>query len=150
MKKRTTLLAQMDESIAQLLDAYKNLENPDRIIYEGWTAKDVLGHLTFWHESFARNVSDLVNDKKPTPLKGTYSALNQQCFAEMRPLTVAAITKRLEDAHQRIQKNILNPDLVMIPYRKGSRDYSPEEHLDIVNQHIQEHLKEIKKINKTT
>lgn len=29
------------------------------MVYEHWNAKDILGHLTYWHESFARNISDL-------------------------------------------------------------------------------------------
>ena len=39
---------------------------------------------------------------------------------------------------------ILNPRLTLIPYKKGSRDYSPEEHLEIVIGHIQLHLKDVK------
>jgi len=82
------------------------------------------------------------------PLKGKYSDLNQRCFDEMRTKTVEEITTRLEVAHRVIQENILNPKLVLIPYKKGSRDYTPDEHLDIVNEHIKEHLGGIRKASK--
>ena len=62
--------------------------------------------------------------------------------------TVEEIIQRLETAHKIIQENILNPKLVLIPYKKGSRDYTPEEHLDIVNGHNKEHLSGIRKANK--
>jgi hypothetical protein len=58
------------------------------------------------------------------------------------------IIMRLEAAHKVIQEDILSTKLKSIPYKKGSRDYSPEEHLDIVNAHIKEHLSDILKVNK--
>jgi len=146
MKKREILLKQLNQTVSQLFDFYKNMADPEIAVYEEWTAKDILGHIVFWHESFARNVYDIVNDIKPTPLKGKYSDLNQRCFADMRTQTIDEITKRLEVAHRVIQENILNPKLVLIPYKKGSRDYTPDEHLDIVNEHIKEHLDGIRKV----
>lgn len=149
MKTRETVLKQLNETISQLFYVYQNLANPEISVYEEWTAKDILGHIVFWHESFARNVYDIVNDIEPTPLKGKYSDLNQRCFDEMRTKTINDITRRLEVAHRVIQENILNPKLVLIPYKKGSRDYTPDEHLDIVNEHIKEHLSSIRKAGKT-
>jgi hypothetical protein len=70
MEKREILLEELNKTISQLFAAYKNMENPEILVYEEWTAKDILGHIVFWHESFARNVHDLVNDIKPMPLKG--------------------------------------------------------------------------------
>lgn len=144
METREILLEQLNETVMQLFDVYKSMANPEIAVYDEWTAKDILGHIVFWHESFARNIRDIVNDIKPTPLKGKYSDLNQRCFDDMRPKSVEEITKRLQAAHRVIQENILNPKLVLIPYKKGSRDYTPEEHLDIVNEHIKEHLRGIR------
>jgi hypothetical protein len=143
METRETLLAQLDETVARLLDFYRNLPEPDGMVYELWTAKDVLAHLTFWHESFARNVGDLAQGKKPTPLKGRFIDLNQAGVDEMRPYPLDTVIERFASAHQIIRQNILDPRLTLIPYRKGSRDYSPEEHLSIVNDHIQFHLKDV-------
>ena len=144
METREALLQHLNETISQLLDVYQNVANPDMVVCEDWTAKDILGHITFWHESFARNVSDLVNDIKPTPLKGRFIDLNQRGVEEMRPYPLAEVLERLAIAHRTIQDNILNPKLSAIPYRKGSRDYTPEEHLDIVRGHIREHLRGLK------
>jgi hypothetical protein len=150
MKTRELLLNQLNETMARLFDMYKNLADPEMPVYEAWTARDILGHIVFWHESFARNVRDLVNDIPPTPLQGTYRELNQRCFDDMRTKTVAEITNRLEAAHGLIREHILDPKLVLIPYKKGSRSYTPEEHLDIVNEHIKEHLRGIGKASQKT
>ncbi len=143
MSTRIKLLENLAESVLQLLSVCRNITNPNAVVYPGWTVKDVLGHITFWHESFARNVSDLADDRKPKPLRGTYKELNQRCAAEFSSLPMEEIVLRLEAAQQVIQKNILNSKLVFIPYRIGSRDYTPEEHLQVVSDHIQEHTKDI-------
>jgi hypothetical protein len=148
METREVLLKQLNETISQLFEVYQTLANPELAVYEEWTAKDILGHIVFWHESFARNVRDIVNDFEPTPLKGKYSDLNQRCFDDMRTKTVDDLTKRLEAAHKVIRENILDPKLVLIPYKKGSRDYTPDEHLDIVNEHIKEHMSGIREVSK--
>ncbi len=142
-EQRRLLLKQLDEIVANLLDTYQTIPDPEFMVYELWTAKDILSHLTFWHESFARNVSDLTRDVKPTPLKGSLHSLNQAGVDEMRPASLATIIERFETAHKLVQENILNPRLHLIPYRKGSRDYSPEEHLEIVRDHIARHLRDV-------
>ena len=145
METREFYLERLDETIEYLQCVYRDLPNPNALIYELWTAKDVLAHLTFWHESFARNVDDLVSGRKPTPLKGRLIDLNQGGVDAMKPLPLAQVLARFEAAHLIIRGNILNPALTLIPYKKGSRDYSPEEHLEIVSKHIRMHLRDVTK-----
>ena len=63
----------------------------------------------------------------------------------MRHESLQLVMLRFQSAQQGIRENILNPALTLIPYRKGSRDYTPEEHLVIVNEHIRGHLQDIRK-----
>ncbi len=144
METKEALLDQLNETVTQLLTTCRQAPDPEAPVYEGWSVKDILGHLTFWHESFARNVADLAHDRKPTPLKGKLGDLNQQGVAAMRSCTLEEVIKRFETAQQIIRANILNSKLILIPYRKGSRDYTPEEHLKIVADHMQHHLKGIR------
>ena len=146
MKTRESRLQELDKAVAQLLGIYQSMVGPDIEVFEGWTAKDILGHITFWHESFARNVSDIANGIKPNPLKGKLGDLNQRGVDEMRDCPLEIVLERLRAAHKVIQQNILDPKLTLIPYRKGSRDYTPDEHLSIVTDHIQGHLRAITKL----
>ncbi|MBI9045189.1 MAG: DinB family protein [Anaerolineaceae bacterium] len=148
MGTREYLLHQLDETISNLFDMIQNIKNFEILIYEDWTIKKVIGHITFWHESFGRNVNDIVQEIKPKPLRGKYADLNQRCFEELETQTMEEVVQRLDAAHRIIQKNILNTRLVSIPYKIGSRDYTPEEHLEIVNKHIQKHLGDIEKVFK--
>lgn len=146
MTTRETYLHMLNESVAQFLVVCQETREPNTLVYEGWTVKDILSHLTFWHESFARNVSDLAMGIKPKPLRGKYSLLNERCFAEFQPLTMEEIIARFKNAHVQIQENILDDKINIIPYRVGSRDYPPDEHLKIVNDHIKEHTNDIKNV----
>ena len=145
LERRENLLRQMDETIGRLLATYRGIKNPESILFGEWTAKDILGHIVFWHESFARNVLDILSDLKPTPLKGRLTDLNQQSVVEMRPYSTETLLLRLESAHQVIQHNIRHPGLELIPYRQGSRPYTPEEHLEIVDRHLSGHLNDLEK-----
>ncbi len=147
IEKKQLLLERLNDGVAHVLDIYKSLPNPNIMVYELWTAKDVLSHLTFWHESFARNVSDLVQDIKPTPLKGKLSDLNQAGVDAMKAYSLEVVMERLAIAQKTIWDNILSPKIVLIPYKKGSRDYTPEEHLEIVINHINQHLKDVVKVS---
>lgn len=145
MENRQILLEHLNKTIAQLLAVYHDLPDPNAMVYELWSAKGVLAHLTFWHESFARNVDDLAHGRQPSPLKGRLRDLNQRGVDMMSHLTLSEVLARFEAAHATIQANILNPSLTLIPYRKGSREYTVEEHLDIVNDHINQHLRDVRK-----
>lgn len=141
---REDLLDQLDATVHELIVLFQTSADPETAVYDGWSAIDVLGHITFWHESFARNVEDMATGDKPTPLRGRLSDLNQCSINEMRECSLETIINRLDVAQQVIRNHILDAKISSIPYRKGSRDYTPEEHLDIVNKHIIGHLRAIK------
>ena len=139
------LVAALEDAVQEIIGAVAACEHPELVRVDDWTVKDTLGHIAFWHESFARNVNALIEGNKPSPLRGKYVEINQRSVDETKALTTEQIMSRLKIAHRIIQENILSEKLKMIPYRKGSRDYTPEEHLDIVNRHIGGHLKSIEK-----
>ncbi len=143
MDRREMLLQMLNETVTRALGFYRNIPDPDVMIYELWSARDIIAHLTFWHESFARNVEDLVNNRKPIPLKGRFVDLNQAGVDAMRTETLETILERFRSAQQMIREHILDPTLMLIPYKKGSRDYTPEEHLEIVDAHINQHMQDV-------
>jgi len=145
MNNRTELLDQLISDVDEFTTLIRGLPNPGSKVYEGWSVKDVLAHITFWHESFARNVSDLAQGVKPKPLQGRYRDLNERCFEESRYLSFDDLLGKLASAQALISQHILNEHISMIPYRIGSRDYSPEEHLHIVHEHIQQHIRDLRK-----
>lgn len=122
----------------------------DKMVYKYWNAKDILGHITFWHESFARNISDLGKNIKPSPLKGKLSEVNKQSVETTKNESVENLIKRLKEAQNTIEEHVFLDKVNLIPYKKGSRDYSKLEHLEVVSNHIHKHLKDISKKYSTT
>jgi uncharacterized damage-inducible protein DinB len=145
VETKEVLRDRLHKIIKELIATCRALPDPNAAIYEGWSAKDILGHLAFWHESFARNVADLAHDRQPTPLKGTLGDLNQRGVEELRLCSLEEVIGRLQAAQRVIHRHILSPRITLIAYRKGSRDYTPEEHLSLVIDHITAHLKAIRR-----
>jgi len=143
---RRILLAQLDAIVCRLNQYVLGLQNPELAKAGGWSAKDTLGHIAFWHESFARNVSALAEGREPDVLVGAYVDLNQRSVDEARSMSVAQIVERIESAQATIRKYILTlPPHINIPYRKGSREYTPAEHMQTVQKHIAAHLRKIER-----
>ncbi|MGB0522298.1 MAG: hypothetical protein ACPGJS_05030 [Flammeovirgaceae bacterium] len=138
-------LEQLQQELTDFIDFYQQDHDYTAMIYERWNAKDILGHITFWHESFAANIADLGNGRKPNPLKGKLSEVNQLSVASTASSTINDLITRLQQAQQVIEQHIFNETIELIPYKKGSRDYSRMEHLAIVAHHIHKHLKDLKK-----
>ena len=135
----------LSDRVNELILFYKMDLDFHQMIYTYWTAKDVLGHLTFWHESFAKNLQDLAHGIKPSPLKGKLSEVNQMSVETTSAISIEALINRLEIAQNTIKQNIGNSLIESIPYKKGSRNYSRIEHLEIVEGHIRKHLKDLNK-----
>lgn len=141
---RRELLKCLNHEVVQFVELCRR-EDPALAVNSEWTAKDVAAHITFWHESFARNLRDAAAGVSATPLRGTYAELNARCMREMRPLTMDQITERLICAHRTVEELILEPSLTEIAYRHGSRPYGPDEHLEVVASHIHAHAARIEK-----
>ncbi len=141
------------KALIEKVDAFSSFfsQNLDfqYMIYPHWTAKDVLGHITFWHESFAKNLKDLADGVKPHPLKGKLSEVNQMSVDTTKNVSVESLIMRIQKAQKTIEKHITNTSIESIPYKKGSRNYSRLEHLQIVEEHIKRHLKDLMKNKKT-
>ncbi len=55
------------------------------------------------------------------------------------------IVYRLRAAHATIRASIVSPTLGLIPYRVGSRSYTPSEHLEVVRDHIRAHARSLER-----
>jgi len=143
MKYLTALISELEETVHAFVAHFQQDKKFDGQIYAEWTEKDVLGHIVFWHESFARNVQALTRGHEPNVLKGKLSEVNLRSVESTRPHSIPSLLARLQEAQHVISTHVQHPDLALIPYKKGSRSYPPDEHLAVVNRHIQRHLKDL-------
>jgi len=131
------------KAVTDFLAFYSGGKDLSRIIYTEWTARDVLSHVASWHMSFARNLLDAVNNRKPSPFKGTLTEVNEREVKLLSQYSVAELIQKIKLAQEQVEQNIRNQGIVGIAYKKGSRDYSPIEHLEVVRRHIKSHLADL-------
>ncbi|WP_421750281.1 hypothetical protein [Croceimicrobium sp.] len=138
-------LALLRDELENLISFFEQNLDYNLMVYDLWNAKDILGHITFWHESFARNISHLGKGLKPKPLKGKLSEVNNLSVDTTKAVSIQDLIERLKDAQKVIEEFIFLESISTIPYKKGSREYSREEHLEIVTNHIRKHLQDLRK-----
>lgn len=141
-----TRLKLLQHQVSKFITFYKQDVDFNKKVYPLWSAKDVLGHITFWHESFARNLLDLAEGRKPNPLKGKLSEVNNLSVSSTKTSTIQELLDRLATAQKIIDSHILNDAILEIPYKKGSRNYTRLEHLEVVERHISKRLKDFREI----
>ncbi|WKN41374.1 DinB family protein [Tunicatimonas pelagia] len=139
-------LLALQKKVNEVIAFYQQDLNFTTMVYALWSAKDILGHLVCWHESFARNLADVSEGRKPNPLKGKLSEVNQLGVEANRLFSIDELIARLNIAQQLIEEHIFNTEVQRIPYKRGTRDYSRPEHLEIVVAHLRRHLKDLHKI----
>ena len=147
-RKELTLDEQLIEeqkAVMKLIELYNDSKDFDFIVYEDWTAKDVLGHITSWHMSFQRNLESALMNKKPMPFSGSLTDVNEREVLNMKKYTIEELVEKIKLAQNVIDMNIKNTNIMEIAYKKGSRNYSPLEHLEIVKRHINSHLNDVQK-----
>ncbi|MDR1866660.1 MAG: ClbS/DfsB family four-helix bundle protein [Treponema sp.] len=131
--------------VNDVINFYNQNIDFSKIIYTDWTAKDVLAHINTWHESFAKNVFDIVNGNKLNSLKGRIDEINENGVKKYKNNTIDELINKLKNSQEIIDENIKMEIIKGIPYKKGSRNYTPKEHLEIVYKHIKGHLNDIYK-----
>jgi len=133
------------QSVTKIIKFFEEERDFNKVIYTEWTSKDILGHIVFWHESFARNVLSVIENTRSNLIKGTLAEANERGVKEMSKYSIEELLDKLRIAQIKIDLNIENKDIRTIKYRQGSREYTPIEHLDLVKNHLEKHLEDMKK-----
>lgn len=130
----------LNEFIANINDADPSLE-----VYEKWNVHNILEHITFWHKNYAENLEALESGLKP-PLLGTYKQIAKDTTTQMGHLSKKELIRMLIDSNNRIISVVNNNKVKTLRYKKGSRMYTVNELLEVVEKHIGDHLADLKKI----
>ena len=132
------------KAVEELIAIYSLNIDTSVVIYSEWSAKNVLGHIAYWHLGFARNLSDAVLEKKQNPFKGSLAEVNERGVREMAEYSIEELVDKIREAQKQINENIENRNIKPIEYKKGSRPYSAIEHLEVTRRHIAWHIKDLK------
>ena len=141
------LFARLTETLNQFVEEYR-LHHPNDKVSEEWSVKDVLCHITYWHQYYAENLA--------TEAKGIAfvfrnirgSQINQTGVESLRSYSDEQIVGRLTAGHKMLKRSVYSGKVTQMTYRKGAKPYSLSEFLDIIDRHIQRHTAAMKKAKK--
>lgn len=139
----TELFSSLSENVESFIHEIENKKSILMATNE-WTVKDVLCHITFWHENYAANYEALVKYENP-PLPEGMSTINMAGVLALRKCSRQELIKRLRDANVSLYNSIELKHVQQMTYSKGGRTYETAEFLAMVTRHIATHTKQVKK-----
>jgi len=136
-------LAATVESFCQMigqLPARALLEKP-------WGPRQVLCHLVFWHETYARQIEARLAGHGWLLPEGTFIELNAQAVASLAAVGVPTLLARFRAANTRLGRLALEPKAanVQVQLKQGSKSWPLDEFLVMVEAHIRRHGDELRK-----
>jgi hypothetical protein len=114
-----------------------------------WGPREVLAHLVYWHELYVEQVEALRGGPPAELPEGRFSDLNALAVAQSRGAPLDEMLRRFREANERLVIAITaSPDLA-IQLKRGSKVWPLEALIPNVGSHIRNHLKLLKKAQKS-
>jgi len=106
------LVSQLDAAARRVKAAIEGLsdEQASRPALDGWSVKDQLTHMTFWHEMRFFEISRIARGGSasfPETSEDGVTHLNEQIAANRRRLTLAQIAADLDFAREMVKQAVL-------------------------------------------
>lgn len=137
------ILAVERAALHNFVSLYTNTAHLNHQVYPLWRVQDLLSHMVFWQEAFARNVKAMALDQPLQPLRGSMKELNEESV--LGDGSIDELLERLYRAQQDIEKYTVKLPLdAQIPYRKNAQKYTPIRHVAVAAEHFTYHTKHIK------
>ncbi|WP_340153366.1 hypothetical protein [uncultured Marivirga sp.] len=108
-------IEQLRTEVEDFVNFFQQRLDYDQMVYELWNANDILGHITFWHESYAPKIFDLGNENTPRPIKGLLSEVNILSVETTKNVSILKLIERLKSTQIVIEKFIFIKSIKHIP-----------------------------------
>lgn len=138
--KQFDILSQTLEKFIDTVHSKKSTQ----MATDEWTVKDMLGHITFWHENYAANYKALAQRKDP-PLPEDMSTINTAGALLYKKYSTKELVSKLRNANKSLYRSIVVKKVPRMTYSKGGRVYETLDFLETVVRHIETHTKQVKK-----
>lgn len=140
------VFSQLTDSINRFKEEYK-LHYPSDAMSDIWSVKDILCHITYWHQYYSKNLIAQSKGKSCILPRIPFYTLNQNGVEKMRSHSDNKLFSMLTNANNQLKKIIVSGKVNHIIYREGTT-YSIPRFIEIVDRHIQSHTRGIKKKRK--
>ena len=95
---------------------------PEALLEKAWGPREVIAHLAYWMEDHVAQVEAALEDRKATPLDGSYDALNARAVEIVRGVPADALLARCEAACAHLVAEAARPEghAIRLVLKKGS------------------------------
>jgi hypothetical protein len=146
-------LNRMDEAIKRLNNAAAEfIRVADSVmlskqVYElGWNAKEIIAHIVFYHEYYARVVEAIVQKQELPLINESLARVNKRSAKEESKYSREILLSRFKTAHEIFVKNLIQLDSsARIPYKENGRIYEVNGYINEITRHIMRHTKDLKR-----
>ena len=134
------------QALELAVDDLSGLEMEQAGVVDGWSAKDLLGHIAFWDQEAARNLDLIANGKAQEIVwPGSPEAIdewNEREWRKRRPWPLARVRKEWQESHRKVEQA-----LARLPEGKFDLDLGGRSALDLfasdTYDHYREHIQDI-------
>lgn len=145
MEKLKKFLSLFEPAVKEFVDTAKHIDSRFVVYKEGLTKKDIVAHVTMWHEYYARVLTALVSNMPPKLYRESTTLINKIWLEKYKELSLDTLILKLEEANNTFLKNIVKIKGI-IPYSENGRRYVPWQYVSAITSHIKGHTKDLKRI----
>ena len=136
------LFLELESILNDFLEEVNKKKLGDRATTE-WSVKDVLGHITYWHQYYAQQYESLSRGEKPY-FHRSLAGKNVEGRQKKKYTSKKKLIKELLQANQSLKTSILEKKVPQMRYM-ASRTYETHEFLEVVIRHIQSHTLQVRR-----
>lgn len=147
---RAEAIARLDTTVDEVSRVLPGMPAP-AVPHAGWGAHEVLSHIVFWHETYARILEAMAEGHQPAVLVGVFPEFNRIAVERLRTVPDAVLVARLRRANAIVVAALgsLSPH-ARVRIKSGTNARGPVEFADRVEAHLRGHLEELRRLSRVS
>ena len=113
-----------------------------------WGAREILIHLVFWHGQYVCIIKNLLEDRQPVLLTGTFKSINEECIAGFSSCSTDELVVSLERLQNELARlaQMEQTNRLCFSLRQGSKKWEFPEFMQAITRHIRKHRLQVRRL----
>ena len=139
------MITQLEQAVEEGLAYLEKAADGASPQIDGWSAKEVLAHMLYWHRASLQGIESVTSGGPPFQVPASSDEINGEIVAELSGTPVPVITAEIRDIQRRLVDAIrLVPNLDDTVFiRAGGQAFSTRIRLKTIGHHWREHVSEL-------
>ena len=146
--RRAEAIERLDATVDEVARVLPALP-PPAVPNTGWGAHEVLSHVVFWHETYARILEAMTEGREPVVLEGVFPEFNRIAVERFRAAPDALLVERLRHANAVVVAALAAlPPHARIRIKSGANPRGPVQFADRIEAHLRGHLEDLRHLSR--